>query len=149
MIQRNQQTGQDVCSRFRLFFIEGSPSSHHFLLVLNVGQQNLTQRQNLRHSILNSQHIEAEIGLHLSQLEKVIENDMSRGITTNLNYKTNSFTVGLITNSCDAINAFFLHQTNNVLMDLGLINHVWKLGYDNSLTAIFHLFDFSARTKNN
>ena len=74
---------------------------------------------------------------------------MSRGITANLNDKTNSFTVRLITNSCDAINAFFLHQTNNVLMDLSLINHVWKLGYDNSLTAIFHLFDFSARTKNN
>ena len=28
-------------------------------------------------------------------------------------------------------------------------NHVRKLGYDNSLTAIFHFFDFSARTKNN
>ena len=74
---------------------------------------------------------------------------MSRGITTNLNDKTNSFTVGLITNSCNTVNAFFLHKTNDVLMDLCLINHVWKLGYDNSLTAIFHLFDFSARTKNN
>ena len=61
-----------MSSSFRLFFIEGCPSSHHFFLVLNVGQQNLTQRQNLRHSILNGQHIEAEIGLHLSQLEKVI-----------------------------------------------------------------------------
>ena len=74
---------------------------------------------------------------------------MCRCISTNLDDKTNSFTVGLITNSCDTINSFFLHQTNDVLMDLGLINHVWKLGYDNSLTAIFHLFDFSARTKNN
>ena len=74
---------------------------------------------------------------------------MSRGITTNLNDKTDTFTVGLITNSCDTVNAFFLHQTNNMLMNLSLINHVWKLSYDNSLTAIFHLFDFSARTKDN
>ena len=74
---------------------------------------------------------------------------MSRGITTYLNDKTDPFTVGLITNSCDTVNAFFLHQTNNMLMDFSLINHVRKLGYDNSLTTIFHLFDFSARTKNN
>ena len=74
---------------------------------------------------------------------------MSRSITTNLNDKTDPFTVGLITNSCDTVNALFLHQTNNMLMNLGLINHVWKLGDDNSLTAIFHLFNFSARTKNN
>ena len=74
---------------------------------------------------------------------------MSRGITANLNDKTDPFTIGLITNSCDTVNAFFLHKTNDVLMNLSLINHVRKLSYDNSLTAIFHLFDFSARTKNN
>ena len=74
---------------------------------------------------------------------------MSRGVTTNLNDKTNPFTIGLITNGCDTVNAFFLHQTNNMLVNLSLINHVRELGYDNSLAAIFHLFDFSARTKNN
>ncbi|CJG83122.1 Uncharacterised protein [Streptococcus pneumoniae] len=65
-----------MSARFRFFLIKTCTTNNHFFLVLNISIQNLTKRQNFRYTILDSEHIETKIGLHLGHFEEVIENNI-------------------------------------------------------------------------
>ena len=72
-----------------------------------------------------------------------------RSIPTNLDHKSNPFTVRLITYSCNPFDPFFLHQANDVLVHLGFIDHIRELSDNNPFTATLGYFNLCTRTKNN
>ena len=132
-----------------LFLVKLGPANHHFLLVFNVGWQDFFDRKNLGNPTLNGQHIKTKVGLKLGQLKEVIENNAGWSISTDLNNKANTLTIGFITDSCNTFYAFFLRQTDDMVMNLRFIDHVWKLSHNNPLTAIPKLFYLRPRTKGN
>ena len=138
-----------MSTRFCFFFIKTCTANNHFLLVLDISIQNLTKGQDFWHAILNSQHVETKVGLHLGHLEKIVKDNVGRRVAFNLDYKANAFTIGLITYGCNALNSFFLNQANNMLMYLGFINHIREFRYNNTLTTRLSGFNLCTRTKDN
>ena len=136
-------------TRFCFFLVKTSTANNHFFLVLDISIQNLTKGQDFWHTILNRQHVETKVGLHLGHLEEVVKDNVGRGVAFNLDYKANAFTVGLITYGCNALKAFFLNQANNMLMDLSFIDHVRKFRYNNPFATRLSGFNLCTRTKNN
>ena len=130
-----------------LILVKLCATNHNFFLVGNIIRQDLTQRKDFRNTLFNGQHVETEVSLKLCQFEQVIQDNIGRGITTHFNNKANSFTRRLITDCCNSFNTFFLGQTNDMFMDLSLINHVRKLSDYNALTTRFCSLNFGTRTK--
>ena len=103
MVERDEETLQDV--RFGSGLVEFilASSGDDFFLMLQVIVEDLLQVQDARMSIDQCQHDGAEIHLHLGMLEEIIQHDIRADVGTQLDSDAHAAAIGFIAKGGDAV----------------------------------------------
>ena len=124
VIDCDTQSFQNVRPCFCLFQVKFCPSGNDFLLELQIFMKNLFQIQGLRLSVNQRDHDCAEVLLKRSMLVQLIQRNLRICVTFQFNDNPHAFTVGLIADLGDSINALILDQLCNTLNQTRLVDHV-------------------------
>ena len=152
VIDRDQETFNNVLSGQCFFQIVLGTTKNNIFLVSDIVCERVHQVDGLRLKttlgIRNErEHVGAESVLDLRVLIKLIENNVSVGVTAELDNDTYLFvTVGLITDIGDAFDLLLLNEFGDTLDETSLVDHVGQIVNDDTRTAVAHDFDICMGT---
>ncbi|OPZ49523.1 MAG: hypothetical protein BWY92_01396 [Firmicutes bacterium ADurb.BinA052] len=141
MIERDPQAFQDVRTVLGLCQVELGPARHYLFLVGDVMVQYLLDVQHARFIVHQRQHVHAEGCLHGSMLVQLVQNHVGVGVAPQLNDYSHAFPVRLVAKIADAVNLLVAGQFSYALHQTSLVDLVWNLGNNYSLTAAVHRLD--------
>ena len=123
-----------------------STTAYNINLVINVVTKNLAKRKGTRNTVNQGQVNDAKIGLKLSLLVQVIQNNLWNSITLEVQNDAHTLTVGLVAHVRDAFDFLLVDCLSNLLLKKSLVNLVWNLGNNKALTTTLNLLnvDFCA-----
>ena len=118
-----------------------STTAYNINLVINVVTQNLTKRKGTRNTVNQGQVNDAKIGLKLSLLVQVIQNNLWNSITLEVQNDAHTLTVGLVAHVRDAFNFLLVDCLSNLLLKKTFVNLVRNLGDNKALATALDLFN--------
>ena len=146
VINCGQKTFQNVDTLLCLIQIKLSTTAYNINLVINVVTKNLTKRKGTRNTVNQGQVNDAKVGLKLSLLVQVIQNNLWNSITLEVQNNAHTLTVGLVAHVRDAFNFLLVDCLSNLLLEKTLVNLVRNLGNNKALATALDLLnvDFCA-----
>ena len=146
VINCGQKAFQNVDALLSLIQIKLSTTAYDINLMINVVAQNLAKRKRTRDTVNQGQVNDAKVGLKLSLLVQVIQNNLWNRIALEVQNNTHTLTVGLIAHVRDAFNFLLVDCLSNLLLEKTLVNLIWNLGNNKTLTTTLNLLnvDFCA-----
>ncbi|MNP15945.1 hypothetical protein D3C76_1083200 [compost metagenome] len=136
MVQSNTQAFQNMGASFSLAQLIFRSAADNRLLVLQVVVQAFFQTDNLRLIIHQSQHVDAEVGLHSSMLVQVIQHHIGIYIPAELNHHPHAVAVRFVPQVGNAVDPFLPDQLSDILDQTRLVHLVWQLIYNNPGFAV-------------
>ena len=130
----------------RLIQVKLSTTAYDINLVINVVAQNLAKRERTRNTVNQGQVNDAKVGLKLSLLVQVIQNNLWNRITLEVQNNTHALTVGLIAHVGNAFDFLLVNCLSNLLLKKALVNLIRNLSDNKTLTTTLDLLnvDFCA-----
>ena len=146
VINCGQEAFQNMDALLSLIQVELSTTAYNINLVINVVTKNLAKRKRTRNTVNQGQVNDAKVGLKLSLLIEIVQNNLWYSVTLEVQNNTHALTVGLIAHVRDAFNFLLVNCLSNLLLEKTLVNLVWNLGNNKALTTALNLLnvDFCA-----
>ena len=146
VINCGQKAFQNMDALLSLIQVELSTTAYNINLVINVVTKNLAKRKRTRNTVNQGQVNDAKVGLKLSLLIEIVQNNLWYSVTLEVQNNTHALTVGLIAHVRDAFNFLLVNCLSNLLLEKTLVNLVWNLGNNKALTTALNLLnvDFCA-----
>ena len=145
MVDGDAQALEDMGAVERLFEVELRPAQDNFLLVVEIVDERIAQRQHLRRVVDDGEHIDRKGVLQLRILEEPVQNDVGVGRLRQLDNDAHAEPVRLVADGGDALDALFLDQIADGFAELGFVDHIGDLGDDNAALSVRFLLDLRAR----
>ena len=147
----------DVCQRHRLAFqhvrpVPGLPqieyrSPRHDLTAMGEESlENLLEVHQLRLTVVQRHHVDAEHRLHRRLLVQVIQHDIGRLAALEFDDDTHAVLVRLVPQFADPLDALFTDEVGDLLDEPGLVDLVRQLRDDDSLPSGLEFLDFRSCT---
>ena len=129
-----------------LIQVKLSTTAYNINLVINVVTKNLAEGKRTRNTVNQSQVNDAKVGLKLSLLIEIVQNNLWYSITLEVQNNAHTLTVGLIAHVRDAFDFLLVDCLSNLLLEKTLVNLIWNLSNNKALTTALNLLnvDFCA-----
>ena len=129
-----------------LIQVKLSTTAYNINLVINVVTKNLAKRKGTRNTINQGQVNDAKVGLELSLLVQVIQNNLWNSIALEVQNNAHALTVGLVAHVRDAFNFLLVDCLSNLLLEKALVNLIRNLSDNKALATTLDLLnvDFCA-----
>ena len=141
VINCGQKAFQNVDTLLCLIQVKLSTTAYNINLVINVVTKNLAKRKGTRNTVNQGQVNDAKVGLELSLLVQVIQNNLWNSIALEVQNNAHALTVGLVAHVRDAFNFLLVDCLSNLLLEKTLVNLVWNLGNNKTLTTTLDLLN--------
>src|SRR5690606_10868685 len=141
VVGRDAVAFQDVGPLFGCAQVEPRAPGDDLALEVQIMHQHGLQVEQLRLAVYEGQHDNAERFLHLRVLEELIEHHVGISVAPQLDDDAHPFTVRLVAQGHDAVDAFFVVQLRDAFDERRLVDHVGNLGYDDALSAALNLLN--------
>ena len=115
VVQRNLQAFQDVRALARLLEIKLGAASDDDAAVFDVMLEDGLQRERLRLTINEREHVHAECGAERRELQQLVEHLVRIPVALHLNVDAHPVAVRLVTQVCDAVDATLLDEVGDLL----------------------------------
>src|SRR5262245_17926004 len=140
LLDRLAQAGQNVRALLGARQLVARPPGHDLAPEADERLQCFLEVDDLRATIDQRQHDDAERRLHLRVLVELVEDDLRNLPARELEDDADAFAVGLVADLGDALDLLLLHQLGDLLDETGLVHLVRQLGDDDGLAAAAQLF---------
>ena len=149
VINCGQKAFQNVDTLLCLVQVKLSTTAYNINLVINVVTKNLAKRKGTRNTVNQGQVNDAKVGLKLSLLVQVIQNNLWNSITLKIQDDAHTLTVGLVAHVRDAFNFLLVDCLSNLLLKKTFVNLVRNLGNNKALATALDLFNVNLRADGN
>ena len=149
VINCGQKAFQNVDTLLCLVQVKLSTTAYNINLVINVMTQNLTKRKGSWYAINQRQVNDAKVGLELSLLVQVIQNNLWNSISFEVQNDAHTLTVGLIAHVRDAFDFLLVDCLSNLLLEKTLVDLVRNLGNNKALATTLDLLNVNLCTDRN
>ena len=122
------------------------PSCDDLFLILEITLQHLHESQDLGLTVNEREHDHTEGVLHLSVLEKLIQNNIRVGVVAELYDYAHTFAVRLIAQIRDTIDALCFDKLCDLLDERRLVYKIGQFRNDDTALAVRHSLDTCDRT---
>ena len=146
VINCGQKAFQNMDALLSLIQVKLSTTAYNINLVINVVTKNLAEGKRTRNTVNQSQVNDAKVGLKLSLLIEIVQNNLWYSITLEVQNNAHTLTVGLIAHVRDAFDFLLVDCLSNLLLEKTLVNLIWNLSNNKALTTALNLLnvDFCA-----
>ena len=141
VVQRLEQTLQDVRARLGLVQVVFGAAGDDVLLVGDVVVEHLPQGEHLGLAVHQGKHVGAEGLLHGGVLVEVVEHHGGVYVALELDDDAHAVAVALVANIGDAVQALLMHQLGDLLHQLGLVDHVGDFRDHDAAAVLAHGLD--------
>ena len=143
----------NVCKRDGLAFqnvspvprfpqVEYRPAGNHLAPMSEEGFQDLLEVHQLRLTLVQRNHVDAEDTLHRRLFVQIVQDDVGDLASAKLDHDTHAVLVGLVTKLGDALYSLVADQVCDLFNEASLIHLVGQLGDDDGLLApLVYLFN--------
>ena len=136
-----READQHVGPVARLVQLELGPPCHHFLAEADERLQHGAKVHQFGATAIQSQHVDAERGLHRRQAVEIVQHDVGGRIALDLDHHTDAGAIALVAQVGDTFDLLLAHQLGDLLDHAGLVHLERHLGDNNRLTAALHGLD--------
>ena len=141
IVQGDQQSLQDMSPFFRFVQVIFCSSGNDIFLVLQVIVQHLLKVQHMGFVVYQSKHDDAESIFQLRVLEQAVQHHLGIGILPELDHDAHAFSVGLVPEVCDAVDALFLDKVSDLFDETRLIHQIRQFRHNDPVLAVLHRLD--------
>ncbi len=118
-----------------------SAAYHHFVAVGHKLADEFLEVERAGTSVDEGHVVDAERGLHLGHLVELVEHHVGVGVALELDDDAHALVVALVVDVGDAVEFLVGHEVGYVADELGLVDVIGYLGYDDILVVVLG-FDF-------
>ena len=112
----------------------------HVMTMVNEMLNTLLEREQLRPSVNKGDAVDRERALQSSHLEELVQYHIGIGITSYVNNDTHTLTSRLVVDIGDTLNLLLSGKVGDVFHQVGLVDTVWNLRYDNLVVSVASLY---------
>ena len=145
MIDRDQQSFEDVSPFFGLCQIVTRPTNHHIVTMFDKIPNQITQIEQHRTAIDQGNVVDRERGLHRRVLEQIVQHDTGYGIVFEDHDDPHTLPVALVVDIGDSLDLLLVDQVGNPADHFGLVHHIGNLGHHDTFASRSSMFDFGSR----
>ena len=109
--------------------------------MINVVTKNLAKRKGTRNTVNQGQVNDAKVGLKLSLLVQVVQNNLWNSITLEIQDDAHALTVGLVAHVRDAFDFLLVDCLSNLLLEKTFVNLVRNFGDNKALATALDLLN--------
>ena len=120
---------------------EDRAARDHFAAMAHEGFEDLLEVQQLRATVDQCHHVDAEHRFHRRLRVEVVQHDLGGFAALDLDVDAHAVLVGLVAQLADAFELLFLHQLGDLLDQPRLVDLVRDLGDDDRLAAVVRDLD--------
>ncbi|SLN98623.1 Uncharacterised protein [Klebsiella pneumoniae] len=144
--QRNGQRFEDMRPVARFAQFENRTTGHHFTAVAYKRGDDVLQVHDLRLTMVQSYHVDAEGDLQLGLGIEVVKHHFPYRIALHFNHDAHPVFIRLVTQRADAFHAFFFDQLGDFLDQARFVHLIRNFVHDDGFAAGFRVhFHFRAR----
>ena len=145
VVEGDLQSFEDVSPIARLLEVELGASANDFAAPLDVVLKDRLERQRLRLSVDQCDHVGVEGQLQLRVLEQVVQHGARVGVSLALDDEAHPVAVGLVAQVGDALDLLAGHELRDLLDQVGLVDLVRQLGDDDRHAVLARLLEGALR----
>ncbi len=143
---RDRQTDLDMGVVARLGEQKLGAPGDDLLSEFEEGPQHVHQRQHLRPTAVQRDHVRAEARLHRGEAPKLVENHVGDGVAPQLDDNAHAVAIELVAQVGDALDPLVAHQFGDLLDQRRLIDLIGDLADDQSFAILAQLLDRDLRS---
>ena len=130
VVEGDLEPFEDVRPGTRLAQVEFGPAPDDLAPVIDPVDEDAPQRQRLRLSVDEREHVHVEGELHRGVLEQVVQHLVRVGVALHLDVDAHAVAVRLVAQVGDPVDPLLLDQVGDLLEQAGLVHLVRELGHD-------------------
>ena len=133
--QRNSQAFEHVGALAGLAQFKDGTAGHHLTAVVNKAFQRIFEVKQARLVLIQRHHVNAKYHLHLCQRVELVEHNFAGFAALKFDNHPQAVFIGLVTQSTDAFDAFFLDQLGHLFNQPGLVHLIRQFVHHDGFTA--------------